>query len=165
MISMRLTVIIVHTVRVYHKVVWLPLQTSDISGTPHNALVVGHVTIHRQSNLISTFQWLVGYSITRITAQKSEPTRCTVSWRVVPVSNIVTHSHVALWLNLTPQTELPNLCLTEHWPPVCSASGNFWSKIWIIDHAKHNKWHVLARMCVTSLWHNNSNSWATSLGL
>ena len=130
--KVRLTVVAVHTVRIYHKIICLSFQSSDSSVALNNSLVAGHVTVQCQSNLVSTFQWLVGYSITGITGgEKREAIgSSSVSWRVVPVSNVVTHSHVVLWLNLTPQTVLPNLCLTEHCPPVCSSSRNLRSKLY-----------------------------------
>ena len=59
-------------------------------------MVVGHIIIHHQSNLVGTFQWLEGYSITGITG--GDQSEAIVSWRVVPFSNVVTHSHACCLL-------------------------------------------------------------------
>ena len=85
----------------------------DSSGTPHNTLVVHYVTIHHQSNLIITFQFLVGSAVIDHVVQCKEATCC----GVVPFSNVVVWRVTSCCLSdLTPQSMISYLTLTKYNP-------------------------------------------------
>ena len=68
-------------------------------------IVAGHVTIHHYSNLVSTFQLLVWYTVIgAIGGDYSEAIR-SISSRVEHVSNVAAHISIACII-LTPQTML-----------------------------------------------------------
>ena len=58
-----------HTILIHSQIVSISVQAIEssqainVSGTPHNTLVVYYVTIHHKSNLIITFQFLVGSAV------------------------------------------------------------------------------------------------------
>ena len=88
-------------------------------------LVAGHITIHNQSYLVSTFQLLVWYVITGVTGG---------NYKVKPLDpfpveenmspNVAAHTSSACRINLTPQTIAIYLGRTEQRPWCDKSTSN-----------------------------------------
>ena len=95
----------------------IDVQVGDSCVALYKTLIVaGHVTIHYHSNLVSTFQLLVWYTVTGVTGGDYSEAIRSVATRVEHVSNVAAHTSIACTINLTPQTMLLYLGHIEQCP-------------------------------------------------